>query len=30
VSTSFGASNFGQVTSTYDPRTIELSLKLSF
>src|ERR1035438_4615090 len=30
VSTTFGASNFGQVTSTYDPRTIELSLKLSF
>jgi hypothetical protein len=30
VSTSFGSSNFGQVTDTYDPRTIELSLKLSF
>ncbi|HVN04988.1 MAG TPA: hypothetical protein VMT86_11255, partial [Bryobacteraceae bacterium] len=30
VNTSFGASSFGQVTDTYDPRTIELSLKLSF
>jgi hypothetical protein len=30
VNTSFGASAFGQVVDTYDPRTIELSLKLSF
>ncbi len=30
LNTSFGASQFGQVTDTYDPRTIELSLKLSF
>ncbi len=30
VNTSFGNSAFGQVTSTYDPRTIELSLKFSF
>ncbi|HUO28371.1 MAG TPA: carboxypeptidase regulatory-like domain-containing protein [Bryobacteraceae bacterium] len=30
VNTSFGNSAFGQVTDTYDPRTIELSLKLSF
>jgi len=30
VNTSFGSSLFGQVTDTYDPRTIELSLKLSF
>jgi Carboxypeptidase regulatory-like domain len=30
VNTTFGASSFGQVTSTYDPRTIELSLKMSF
>jgi hypothetical protein len=30
VNTSFGSSTFGQVTSTYDPRTIELGLKLKF
>ena len=30
LNTSFGNSSFGQVTDTYDPRTIELSLKLSF
>ena len=30
VNTSFGNSAFGQVTDTYDPRTIELSLKLKF
>jgi hypothetical protein len=30
VNTSFGASQFGQVTDTYDPRVIELSLKLAF
>ena len=30
LNTSFGNSAFGQVTDTYDPRTIELSLKLSF
>jgi len=30
ISRSFGASNFGAVTSAYDPRTIQLALKLSF
>jgi len=30
VNTSFGAAQFGQVTDTYDPRVIELSLKLAF
>ena len=30
LNTSFGNSAFGQVTDTYDARTIELSLKLSF
>src|SRR5450755_991692 len=30
VNTSFGNSAFGQVVDTYDPRTIELSLKLRF
>jgi hypothetical protein len=30
VNTSFGASQFGQVTDTYDPRVIELSLKFAF
>ncbi len=30
ISTNFGASNFGQVTSAYDPRTIQLALKLYF
>lgn len=28
VSTAFGSSNFGQVTSTWDPRTIQLGAKL--
>jgi hypothetical protein len=30
VNTSYGSSAFGQVTDTYDPRVIELSLKLAF
>jgi Carboxypeptidase regulatory-like domain len=30
ISTNFGASNFGQVTSAYDPRIIQLALKLQF
>lgn len=30
VSTTFGSSNFGKVTSAYDPRTIQLALKASF
>jgi hypothetical protein len=30
VSTTFTSSNFGQVTSTYDPRTIQLGIKLLF
>ncbi|HVN06773.1 MAG TPA: carboxypeptidase regulatory-like domain-containing protein [Bryobacteraceae bacterium] len=30
LNTSFGSSAFGQATDTYDPRTIELSLKLRF
>ena len=30
VNTSFGSSSFGDVTDTYDPRTIELSLKFMF
>jgi hypothetical protein len=30
ISTNLGASNFGQVTQAYDPRTIQLALKLSF
>lgn len=30
VNTSFGSSTFGQVTDTYDPRVIELSLKYMF
>ena len=30
ISTNYGASNFGAVTSAYDPRTIQLALKLSF
>jgi hypothetical protein len=30
ISTRFGASNFGAVTSAYDPRTIQLAMKLSF
>jgi len=30
ISTNLGASNFGHVTGAYDPRTIQLALKLSF
>jgi hypothetical protein len=30
ISTNFGSSNFGAVTGAYDPRTIQLALKLSF
>jgi Carboxypeptidase regulatory-like domain len=30
ISTNYGSSNFGQVTSAYDPRTIQLALKLYF
>jgi hypothetical protein len=30
IGTNFGASNFGAVTSAYDPRSIQLALKLSF
>jgi hypothetical protein len=30
VSTNFGSSNFGAVTNAYDPRTVQLALKLSF
>lgn len=30
ISTNLGASDFGQVKSAYDPRTIQLALKLSF
>jgi hypothetical protein len=30
ISTNLGSSNFGQVTSAYDPRVIQLALKLSF
>jgi hypothetical protein len=30
VSTNLGASNFGQVTSAYDPREIQLALKFTF
>jgi len=30
ISTFYGASNFGAVTSAYDPRTIQLALKFSF
>jgi hypothetical protein len=30
ISTNHGASNFGAVTSAYDPRTIQLALKFSF
>jgi hypothetical protein len=30
ISTNYGASNFGQVTSAYDPRVIQLALKFSF
>jgi hypothetical protein len=30
ISTQFGASDFGAITSAYDPRTIQLALKLSF
>jgi hypothetical protein len=30
ISTDYGAGNFGAVTSAYDPRTIQLALKLPF
>jgi len=30
ISTNLGANNFGQVTSAYDPREIQLALKFSF
>ena len=30
ISRNFGASNFGAVTSAYDPRIIQLALKLNF
>jgi len=30
ISTNLGSSNFGAVTGAYDPRTIQLALKLSF
>ncbi len=30
ISTNYGASNFGTVTSAHDPRTIQLALKFSF
>jgi hypothetical protein len=30
ASTTFGSSNFGKVTSAYDPRTIQLAPKVSF
>ena len=30
ISSNFGSSNFGAVTQAYDPRTIQLALKLSF
>ncbi|MGB7493942.1 MAG: TonB-dependent receptor [Candidatus Acidiferrum sp.] len=30
ISTNLGASNFGQVTSAYDPREIQLALKFTF
>jgi len=30
ISTNYGASNFGAVTSAHDPRTIQLALKFSF
>jgi Carboxypeptidase regulatory-like domain len=30
ISTNFGANNFGQVTSAYDPRVVQLALKFSF
>ncbi len=30
ISTNYGASNFGAITNAYDPRTIQLALKLSF
>ncbi len=30
ISTNYGASNFGAVTNAYDPRTIQLALKLFF
>jgi hypothetical protein len=30
ISANFGAANFGAITSAYDPRAIQLALKLSF
>jgi hypothetical protein len=30
ISNNFGAGNFGHITSAYDPRTIQLALKLAF
>jgi hypothetical protein len=30
ISTNYGASNFGAVTSAYDPRTIQLAMKFSY
>ena len=30
ISTNFGAGDFGQVKAAYDPRTVQLALKLSF
>ena len=30
VATGFGGQNFGQITSTYDPRVVELGMKFSF
>jgi len=30
ISSNYGASNFGAVTSAYDARTIQLALKFSF
>jgi hypothetical protein len=30
VSTSLGATNFGQVTSTREPRRVQLAMKLRF
>ena len=30
ISTALGSSNFGQVTSAYDPRTLQLGVKVVF
>ena len=30
ISNNFGAGNFGQITSAYDPRELQLALKLMF